>query len=651
MKKKTTLLLFIIGILLISSILISISYAYYIFNISQSGSNIVKTDCFEIKYSDDKETELKNAIPLLNKEAKELEPYIFTIKNVCNKDVDYKVNIETLENSTIDLKAVAARLDNNKKNILGELKDNESVINNNAISSKNIYSGILKSGEEKQHQLRIWINSFATIEQSMNKSFYYKVAINSTLHVDRTEAKLISGPLLNKTFKKLSGATLSEDEETIEKEIEENKEMIKFFREMTGENAEEVYKKALADGIITESEIDNTMTIQEYSENVLADNYNFVVQDIDDYNAYNINSVDDQITSIKVLNTRPSDNTNIAIISTDDSPVQAIAWYDNGIIYIYSEGYNLKLNSNMGYAFAGLSALESVDFDYFDSSEVQNMKGTFAMTNVKKEFLTSLDTSNVTNFSLFFANSTVDIDDYSIIDISSAIDASCMFMESQPTNGNFGQLDTFNVQNMAYMFSKIENLTNVNFTDFDTSNVTRMTGMFYNTSNITNLDLRSFDTSNVTSMWIMFHGAENLTNLDISSFDTSKVTDMSYMFAYCNNLYELNVSNFDTSNVRYMNGMFEYCRKIVNLDISMFDVSKVIKIARIFYNMDNVEKIYVSNSWNISNVIEGNEIFYEDFKLVGGTGTTYDANHIDAEYARVDDPANGKPGYFTLKTN
>jgi hypothetical protein len=44
-------------------------------------------------------------------------------------------------------------------------------------------------------------------------------------------------------------------------------------------------------------------------------------------------------------------------------------------------------------------------------------------------------------------------------------------------------------------------------------------------------------------------------------------------------------------------------------------------------------------------------MFNRDTELVGGAGTTYDSNHIDVEYARVDDPDNGKPGYFTLKTS
>jgi hypothetical protein len=44
-------------------------------------------------------------------------------------------------------------------------------------------------------------------------------------------------------------------------------------------------------------------------------------------------------------------------------------------------------------------------------------------------------------------------------------------------------------------------------------------------------------------------------------------------------------------------------------------------------------------------------MFTSSTYLIGGAGTTYDANHVDKEYARVDDPQNGKPGYFTLKTN
>jgi len=40
-------------------------------------------------------------------------------------------------------------------------------------------------------------------------------------------------------------------------------------------------------------------------------------------------------------------------------------------------------------------------------------------------------------------------------------------------------------------------------------------------------------------------------------------------------------------------------------------------------------------------------MFLECEKIVGGNGTTYNAEHIDATYARID--TDGAPGYFTKK--
>ena len=52
-----------------------------------------------------------------------------------------------------------------------------------------------------------------------------------------------------------------------------------------------------------------------------------------------------------------------------------------------------------------------------------------------------------------------------------------------------------------------------------------------------------------------------------------------------------------------------------------------------------------------ANIASGKNVFKDSKKLVGGAGTKYTSSQVDKEYARVDDPTNGKPGYFTLKTN
>ena len=42
-------------------------------------------------------------------------------------------------------------------------------------------------------------------------------------------------------------------------------------------------------------------------------------------------------------------------------------------------------------------------------------------------------------------------------------------------------------------------------------------------------------------------------------------------------------------------------------------------------------------------------MFTGNGKLVGEKGTKYSSDRMDKEYARIDDPDNGKPGYFTYK--
>ena len=55
--------------------------------------------------------------------------------------------------------------------------------------------------------------------------------------------------------------------------------------------------------------------------------------------------------------------------------------------------------------------------------------------------------------------------------------------------------------------------------------------------------------------------------------------------------------------------------------------------------------IFCQNDWSTSTAISDN-MFLSCDNLVGGKGTTFDSNVIDATYARPDG-GTGKPGYFT----
>ena len=159
----------------------------------------------------------------------------------------------------------------------------------------------------------------------------------------------------------------------------------------------------------------------------------------------------------------------------------------------------------------------------------------------------------------------------------------------------------------------------------------------------------NLNTSEVTDMSWMFWYCENLTSLDVSGFNTENVTDRSCMFWGCKNLASLDVSGFNTENVTEMQDMFLGCKNLTSLDVSGFNTEKVTNMWRMFSDCETLKTIYVGDGWNISNVTDSEDMFNNCPNLVGGQGTEYDENHIDASYAHIDG-GESNPGYLTKKT-
>ena len=207
----------------------------------------------------------------------------------------------------------------------------------------------------------------------------------------------------------------------------------------------------------------------------------------------------------------------------------------------------------------------------------------------------------------------------------------------------------------SYIY-QIENILGLDLSNFDTSKVTNMRSMFGYISNLVTLNLSNFDTSKVTDMGYMFSGMSSLTTLNLSNFDTSKVTDMQKMFDDMSNLTALNLSNFNTSKVTNMNQMFHATPSLTSLDLSNFDTSNVTDMQNMFslYNRDiskdKLETIYANNDFNTTNLTYSYGMFINREKLRGGNGSFLaDPRTADKTWLRIDDPANGRPGYFTRK--
>jgi len=204
----------------------------------------------------------------------------------------------------------------------------------------------------------------------------------------------------------------------------------------------------------------------------------------------------------------------------------------------------------------------------------------------------------------------------------------------------------------AWWFDKCSSLTAIRgIENLKTDNVTTMAGMFDQCSSLTSLDLRTFNTGNVTYMNHMFNLCSRLSTLNLDGFNTEKVYDMHNMFSFCGSLTNLNLNTFNTSDVSSMADMFDSCSSLTTLDVSGFNTANVTQMNWMFYDCSNLTTIYVGSEWTVADGAESEGMFQDCTNLVGGAGTTYDASHTDAEYARIDGGPNSQtPGYFTAKS-
>lgn len=325
----------------------------------------------------------------------------------------------------------------------------------------------------------------------------------------------------------------------------------------------------------------------------------------------------------------PPEGVNAVHLEVDEtSDYPFLGWVDEATetFYYYSEAEKIYLNPDCKSMFASVD-YEKIDLTPFDSSKVTSTYDMFSNLYGTKEIdFSKFNTSNVTNMGrMFYKNTTPKLD--------------------------LSNFDTRNVIYMNAMFMEAWGIEELNLSSFDTSNVWFMGNMFKNTHKLKNLDVHHFNTQKVKHMQYMFYGS-GATSLDLSHFDTSKVEDMSKMFAEMANITELDLSNFDTSNVKDMSRMFDHTAELRTLDLSNFNTSKVTDFSKMFANeyINKLERIYVKQDFDTSAGTDFTNIFTGRTNLRGGSGSFLpDPSTADKTWLRIDDPANGRPGYFTRK--
>ncbi len=254
----------------------------------------------------------------------------------------------------------------------------------------------------------------------------------------------------------------------------------------------------------------------------------------------------------------------------------------------------------------GTQSVFNQDIGDWDTSNINNMEGTFFGANKFNQNIGDWDTSNVVTMNGMFYVALDFNQDISRWDTGNVRNIGDMFKSAPSFNQNINTWNTRNVTNMGGMFYGATSF-NQNLTNWKTKNVTNMSNMFFNAAAF-NGDIGNWDTSNVVSMTGMFAQAK-VFNQSLSKWNTQKVTTFYQMFAQAY-LFNGDIQNWKTSNVTNMSAMF-YQASSFNQDIHYWDTSNVTTMASMFASAGSFNQNI--STWNVDNVTE-----YGDFATSSG---------------------------------
>ena len=177
-KTSKKIILITLGILLVLSLLVGVSYAYYIVTHSQTNSNIIKSTCISLSLTNEQnDISLDKQYPISDEDGKALTPYSFTITNTCRNAISYNLNLEMLEGTTLDSKYVKTMLNDNNALNLATLDTTDTSINTST-EARTLIKGALASEESINYEFRMWMDSNTEADvNSMNKEFLAKIVV------------------------------------------------------------------------------------------------------------------------------------------------------------------------------------------------------------------------------------------------------------------------------------------------------------------------------------------------------------------------------------------------------------------------------------------------------------------------------------------
>ena len=180
MSKTKKITLGVIGVLLIFSLVIGISYAAWRLTLTQTNQNTLASSCFDITFEEENPILLENTFPMYDEDGKTLTPYTFTITNNCSAYATYQIQLEIMNTSTLKDEYLKIMIDEKNPVILNTLQSGEKTLSE-ASRAYIIDNNALDVNEEKTYNIRVWLDENVTTETEgvQNSNWSAKITINA----------------------------------------------------------------------------------------------------------------------------------------------------------------------------------------------------------------------------------------------------------------------------------------------------------------------------------------------------------------------------------------------------------------------------------------------------------------------------------------
>ena len=165
-------------------------------NFTQTGTNTIASDCFDIQYSETDATGLVNAYPQTDADGLKNVPYTVTIENTCDTIATYNVVLNELSTNTLSESHVKVAVNDSYKMLNTYDSATPSADVENATSARKLTSGILPGNATRSISVKSWMDEATTELEGENKAFGYKITIETSAGTNKIlAAEILKTPL------------------------------------------------------------------------------------------------------------------------------------------------------------------------------------------------------------------------------------------------------------------------------------------------------------------------------------------------------------------------------------------------------------------------------------------------------------------------